>query len=88
MEYVKTFESFINESSDERIYFNRDISKYFDVPYDNKGKTFLVHTDALMRDPVLKMADGWDEKHQEIFAAHKGDLDLKGDGHGWWKFQK
>lgn len=83
MKYLQTFESFISESS-QRIYLNKKISDFFELPYANDGEKTIINTDALLRDPVLKMADGWDTNHKEIFKKHKGDLKLKGDGYGWW----
>jgi hypothetical protein len=73
----------------DRIYFNRKISDYLGIPYvNNEGKPFIVNTNVLLRYPILGYADGWDEDHKKIFAEHKGDLHLLGDGYGWWIVMK
>jgi hypothetical protein len=63
-----------------KIYLNRNVSDYFEIPYNNDSKEFIVNTDALKR-----ANKEWDSQHLEIFNKYKGDLHLKGVGYGWWK---
>ena len=63
-----------------KIYLNRNISDYFEIPYNNDGEEFIVNTDGLKR-----ANKEWDNQHLEIFNKNRKDLYLKGVGHGWWK---
>ncbi len=78
----------LNESLDmsndttkpERIYLNRDLSDYFDIPYaKNDGVETFINANT------LKNKHNWDSEHLNIFDKYAGqDLTLKGDGFGWW----
>jgi hypothetical protein len=63
----------------KEVYLNAKLSEHFEVPYDNKGSEFVVHTDAL-RDSFRN----WDKGHLKLFEKPKL-LVLLGSGYGWWR---
>ncbi len=66
----------------ERVYLNRDLSDYFDVPYSgNDGVETIINSGTLKN-----KNHSWDNVHLSLFDKYAGkDLRLKGDGFGWWK---
>ena len=69
-----------DEKKPERIYINRQISDYFDIPYSkNDGVETFINANK------LRSKANWDSEHLSIFNKYAGkDLTLKGDGLGWW----
>jgi len=69
-----------DEKKPERIYINRQISDYFDIPYSkNDGVETFINANT------LRSKANWDSEHLSIFNKYAGkDLTLKGDGLGWW----
>ena len=70
-----------NNLNGESIYLNRDLSDYFDFPYQNNGKQTKINANTLRhKNPE------WDVEHIVIFDKYSGqDLNLIGTGYGWWE---
>lgn len=70
----------------ERVYLNRGLSDYFQVPYTkNDGQETIINSGTLKAKGMTN-GGGWDKEHLALFDKYAGmDLTLKGTGFGWWK---
>lgn len=68
-----------------KIFFNKKVCNYFDVPFDNAGTETVVHTEALSRVEDLYLTS-WEDPIIDLIDLGL-ELELVGIGNGWWEIK-